>query len=442
MRREPILLLAGLGLLLATACPTDPDDDDSAVDDDDSVQVDDDDSGATGDDDDAASPDRRGFILIHCDPQEMLNLHGNLIQPFHDWNGDEVAEPLDMWLALMDLVDMADSFGHALTLQFSAPYADFIGSTACDDTLVDGRIYPAGTGKSYAACTDLASAWEAAGHELSIHHHGPNHDPVKFDGYTNQPLWDTNGQRPCLDDGGATCACPMGDCPLCTAPASPLVCTDVGDPPQTVGTDPEWVGPIEGPGGLMAALEATFGEGAFTSLCMNHGDETTDMPMDPNILFTTNGGGLLNDLATLPRCVGHDPAAEFHPSTRYAWFFQHLLLNQREQLDEVRTWLDGGDDGQASGVVFHVGDFTKSELADDGQDVHELYRDLMGMLTDPDGDPATDDAVRIIGLSDLGAELGKTELPDPCVETCWALDPSEPMEANYTDLLDPPADCP
>ncbi len=69
-----------------------------------------------------------------------------------------------LWPLLRDAVSLADRYGHRLTLHFSAQWAQMAQA--------DGLV-------------DEIRAWEAAGHEIGLHHHGPSH--TFFDGYTNRP---------------------------------------------------------------------------------------------------------------------------------------------------------------------------------------------------------------------------------------------------------------
>lgn len=124
---------------------------------------------------------RKGFILVHCDPQEILSLHENYDPATFDYDGNGHYDAEDAWQALMDLVDLADSYGIPLTLQFSPPYVDFMRQPRCDNLLGEGRVYPQdGDGVPYTRCLDLVMAWGANGHELSLHHHGPLHDPLTY----------------------------------------------------------------------------------------------------------------------------------------------------------------------------------------------------------------------------------------------------------------------
>ena len=69
-----------------------------------------------------------------------------------------------LWPQLEMFMALADRYGVKVTLQFSWPWADYVYKHDLLDTV---------------------HAWEAEGHEIALHHHGPTHK--FFDGYTNAP---------------------------------------------------------------------------------------------------------------------------------------------------------------------------------------------------------------------------------------------------------------
>ncbi|HIQ01812.1 MAG TPA: hypothetical protein EYH30_06750 [Anaerolineales bacterium] len=384
---------------------------------------------------------RRGFIVVHCDPQEILNLHENYDPATFDYDGNGHYSGEDAWQALMDLVDLADAYGIHLTLQFSPPYIDFMRQPGCDALLGEGRVYPAAAGGvAYTHCIDLVRAWEANGHELSLHHHGPNHDPLKFDGYTNREVYAVKGQRVCSADDGPACGCEQGRCYWCAPPDSTLACRGyAGPPPGPVGRDLEWKGSIEGPDGMMALVYSVFDEGTIRSYCSNHVDEVSDMPSDPAIIYTTQGTGY--DNAPAPMCIAYDVEREFHTEPKYAWFYSHGFVFNRRDLEAVKTTMQemlSGEPGHVLGMVFHVNNFLRSEINPDDPLFGLTVCDLFAYLSAPEdgGGP-----VRIETLTDLMIAAGKTEAPDPCEEVCFSLDESS-ERASYTVPVSPPANCP
>ena len=69
-----------------------------------------------------------------------------------------------LWPKLEQFMALADQYGVKVTLQFSWPWAEYVYKSGLLETV---------------------QAWEANGHEIALHHHGPTHK--FFDGYTNDP---------------------------------------------------------------------------------------------------------------------------------------------------------------------------------------------------------------------------------------------------------------
>ena len=71
----------------------------------------------------------------------------------------------DEWHMVAGMIEHADRYGHKLTLEFHAQWAEH--ALANPERLSEMR------------------RWEADGHEIALHHHGLDH--VFWDGYTNEP---------------------------------------------------------------------------------------------------------------------------------------------------------------------------------------------------------------------------------------------------------------
>ena len=69
-----------------------------------------------------------------------------------------------LWPKLVDFINLADRYGAKVSIQFSEPWARYV---------IDNNL------------TATVLAWEANGHEIALHHHGPTHK--FFDGYTDRP---------------------------------------------------------------------------------------------------------------------------------------------------------------------------------------------------------------------------------------------------------------
>jgi hypothetical protein len=96
------------------------------------------------------------FIAIHCEP------------------GDDARttdRPEHYWPKLVDLVELADEYDVKLTLMFNPQWATYI---LADETKLE-----------------LVRSWEANGHEIAAHHHGPSYGN-SWDGYTNEPGYKTD----------------------------------------------------------------------------------------------------------------------------------------------------------------------------------------------------------------------------------------------------------
>ena len=69
-----------------------------------------------------------------------------------------------LWPKLVAFIALADRYGAKVSIQFSEPWARYVFNNNLTATV---------------------QAWEANGHEIALHHHGPTHK--FFDGYTNRP---------------------------------------------------------------------------------------------------------------------------------------------------------------------------------------------------------------------------------------------------------------
>lgn len=94
--------------------------------------------------------------------QKTTRLRGAFIAFHLEVKTETSIEPL--WPRLEQFMALADQYDHAITLQFSWPWASFVFRT--------NRL-------------SVVQGWEKKGHEIALHHHGPSHK--FFDGYTNAP---------------------------------------------------------------------------------------------------------------------------------------------------------------------------------------------------------------------------------------------------------------
>ncbi len=82
------------------------------------------------------------YVLVHVEPQSPNDMR-------------------EHWPDIVDLIELADSYGAKITLHFSSTWASY---------LVDERL-------------ELVHTWDEHGHEIGLHHHGLSH--AGWDGYTN-----------------------------------------------------------------------------------------------------------------------------------------------------------------------------------------------------------------------------------------------------------------
>ncbi len=107
------------------------------------------------------------FFVVHIETSD------------HNTQPDSVT---DEWYMLEAFVALADRYGYKLTLEFQPQWAEY--ALARPEALAQIR------------------AWEAAGHEIAVHHHGVSH--AAWDGYTNAPGYQNRPEyRGTMDDAMA-----------------------------------------------------------------------------------------------------------------------------------------------------------------------------------------------------------------------------------------------
>ncbi|MGC6494533.1 MAG: hypothetical protein ACON5B_16985 [Myxococcota bacterium] len=113
--------------------------------------------------------------------------------------GPSLQRPALYWPALLDLVALADAYGHKLTLMLTPQWARYIlGGTCTMPT--EARDATAGTaGDMSATCLDAVREMEAHGHEIAVHHH-PVTAPAGWDGFTDEATWQADRDGDGLDE--------------------------------------------------------------------------------------------------------------------------------------------------------------------------------------------------------------------------------------------------
>ncbi len=196
-----------------------------------------------------------------------------------------------LWPLLERFMALADQYGVKVTLQFSAPWAEYVYQNNLLDTV---------------------RAWEANGHEIALHHHGPTHK--FFDGYTDDPT-------AVRADGW-------------------------------YATEGMYLGSMDD---LMTFL-APLSQQGMTSAGMS--DEATDWPAGV-LYFATDSGETpsADDLLSTPVEVTHNgyPAVEIYNA---GYLIEHFG-NAAVDLDDVETALQTAASGEYLGLVFNDETFEK-----------------------------------------------------------------------------------
>ncbi len=210
------------------------------------------------------------FIAIHCEPGEVP-----LSTEYAAGN----------WPELTALVESADDHNMKLTLLFNPQWVMYI--------LEDS------------ARLELVRKWEANGHELGLHHHGPVMN--SWNGYTNQKKY-------------------FGSL--------------------------KYVGKIRE---MMVLLNHLPASGQVKTACVNSEDQEFDFPQ--GVIYATNGGSdKLGDLWSTPTKLtlnGQDVLYLTH--ARYAAQRSEVNID----LEEMAQLLDQNESDEVMGIVFH--DFEYAE---------------------------------------------------------------------------------
>ncbi len=213
------------------------------------------------------------FIAVHCEP-------GNnpLSTEYVERN----------WPSLIMLVKSASEHGMQLTLLFNPQWAMYI--------LADGKRL------------EVVRKWEAIGHEIGLHHHGPSMN--SWNGYTNQGKY--FGSR------------------------------------KSMGTIRE----------MMVLVNMLPASGQVQTACVNSDDQEFDFPQ--NVIYETNGGSnKFGDLWSVPTEFtwnGQDVLRVTH--ARYAARGSEVNID----LQEMVQLLDQNADDEVMGIVFHTFEYAETPV--------------------------------------------------------------------------------
>ena len=190
--------------------------------------------------------------------------------------------PEKYWPALVELVEVADKSNIKLTLEFNPQWGTYI--------LEDSEK------------VDLLRSWEAAGHEIAVHHHGPHHG--SWNGYTNQ---------------------------------------------EEYKDDSEYIGSIEE---MMDILNQLPSDGnLYTGAISKEEDKDLDWP--EGIIYSTEGGANgEEDLLSLPTVFSYNGIEGLN--------LQHATYaigKTDVSLSQIADALENAKEEEVLGIVFHVHDF-------------------------------------------------------------------------------------
>ena len=219
------------------------------------------------------------FVVIHLEPG--IDSHST-------------AYPETYWPDLVKLVALADAYDIKLTLEFNPQWATYI--------LADSEKLA------------LVRSWEAEGHELAVHHHGPHHGE-SWNGYTHE---------------------------------------------QEYISDPQYVGTITTMMDLLNQLPVS-GKMVTGGISV---DEDKDADWPEGIIYGTDGGiNGVDDLLSIPSLEeynGHSIMSLSHA--------QYATGKLGISLEDIQSGLDSAQEGQVLGIVFH----DKNYAADPG-DIRSLF---------------------------------------------------------------------
>ncbi len=109
-----------------------------------------------------------GTVVNKPIEQQSCEVAGKLPYSFFAVHLEPQTANSNTFKTLKEFVETADSYNVKLTLMFTPQWAEMV--------LADNKKLA------------LVRQWEAAGHEIAAHHHGPSH-PGTWDGYTNAENW-------------------------------------------------------------------------------------------------------------------------------------------------------------------------------------------------------------------------------------------------------------
>jgi hypothetical protein len=221
-------------------------------------------------------PLNTAFVVIHLEPGE---------------DATTTAYPEQYWPTLVSLVEKANEYNIKLTLLFNPQWGTYI--------LQDPEKL------------ELLRFWEANGHEIGVHHHGPSYGK-NWDGYTNQ---------------------------------------------QQYKSDPEYLGDMDDFMNLMNQLPAS-GK-VLTGGIAAEEDKPYDWP--EGIIYSTEGVSF-EDLINQPAEI----EVNNHKATQLTHAAYYAVGKQDVTLKQIASATESSSSGDVMGIVFHERNYGqhKKEIED------------------------------------------------------------------------------
>lgn len=220
------------------------------------------------------------FISIHMEPGQ--------IPTTTEW-------PEEYWDDLSNLIALADEYDVKLTLNFNPQWGMYI--LADEERL------------------ELLRSWEANGHEIALHHHGPHHD--NWNGYTNQ---------------------------------------------EEYMTDKKYIGTVEDMMDIMKQLPAS---GQIVTAGIGE-EEDIDPDWPDDVSYETDGGSEgIDDLLSLPTL--HDYGGHTVVGLRHVGYTTGTQVSLPEMLKAFTT----SKKGEIVGIIFHEHNYVEQP-----DDVEKLFQFL------------------------------------------------------------------
>ncbi len=231
-------------------------------------------------------------ITVGSNPVAFVSIH---LEPGS--NANTADYPEQYWNDLIDLIALADEYEVHLTLSMNPQWSIYILADETRLTQVRG--------------------WEAEGHELAYHGHGPHRDT--WNGYTNQSEFQS---------------------------------------------DKNFLGTIAE---MMDLMEQVPSSGHIFAACVS-GPEDTDPDWPTNVSVRTDGGLEPSELLSTPVQETHNGQEVWYVTNR-----QYAINKSSATLAEVAEGISAWQSGEVLGIVFHEKNY--AEHPDEVEALFKLFQD-------------------------------------------------------------------